>query len=164
MPPLCHDDVRVTMQPAFDFVDLRCFADPSDARTYYFLPIVPDLRRDPQQRPLITMIDVGSSGSLMFTATWDPNAESVEALRRDIARGHHEPDTSRIRLAFAPLTSLECHALLGDGRGSFQTVATSATSGMPPYDALFSLNVTGERLGQVRSAMRGEPGFLGIEY
>jgi hypothetical protein len=152
------------MPPSFSFLDLRCFADPSDARSYYFLPVTPGLRRDARQQPMITLLDLAASGNLMFTATWSAESGSVEALRREIAKGHHESDVSRIRLSFAALSSLECHALLGDGTGSFQTVATSQTSGVPPYDALFNLSLTTDHLTRVRNAMRGDQGFLAIEY
>lgn len=149
---------------SFTFQDLRCFADPADPRSYYFLPLTADLQRDSNRRPLITMLDTGASGYVMFTATWTAPPDRVDALRREIAAGHHVPDASHIRLAFAPITSPQCHALLGDGAGAFQTIATSDTSRMPPYDALFNVPVPQERMAQVRSAVRGEPGFLAIEY
>jgi hypothetical protein len=113
---------------------------------------------------MITVLDVGSSGYAMFTATWGASAASVEALRREIASGHRDPDASRIRLSFAPVSVPQCHALLGDGSGTFQTIATSATSGLPPYDALFNLTIPRERLSHVQSAVNGERGFLAIEY
>lgn len=149
---------------SFTFQQLRCFADPSDPRSYYFVPLTADLQRDSRQRPMITMLDTGSSGYVMFTATWAAPAATVDALRREIAAGHHDPDASRIRLSFAPVSSPQCHALLGDGTGSLQTIATSATSRMPPYDALFNVPIHQDRMAQVRSAMRGEAGFLAIEY
>lgn len=149
---------------SFTFGDLRCFADPSDARHYYFLPIAPDRQRGGDQRPMITMLDVGSSGHVMFTATWGARPASVNALKRQIAAGHQDPDTSRIRLSFAPIASPACHVLLGDGSGAFRTIATSATSRVPPYDALFSLPVPSQSLDQVRAAVRGREDFLAVEY
>lgn len=151
------------MDASFTFLDLRCFADPSEPRSYYYLPSTADLRRDANQRPIITMLDVGSSGYVMFTATWTATPASVDALRREIAAGHGA-DTSHIRLSFAPISSPQCHALLGDGTGAFQAIATSDTSRVPPYDALFNLPIQPERMPQMRSAVRGEPGFLAIEY
>ena len=149
---------------SFTFGDLRCFADPSDARHYYFLPIAPDLQRDGDQRPMITMLDVGSSGHVMFTATWGARPASVDALAQEIAAGHQDLDTSRIRLSFAPIASPACHVLLGDGSGAFQTIATSTTSRVPPYDALFNLPVPNQSLDQVRAAVRGREDFLAVEY
>jgi hypothetical protein len=113
---------------------------------------------------MITVLDVGSSGYAMFTATWGASGASVDALRREIASGHRDPDASRIRLSFAPVSAPQCHALIGDGSGTFQTIATSATSGMPPYDALFNLEIPQERLAHVKSAVTGERGLLAIEY
>lgn len=152
------------MESSFNFRDLRCFVDPSDARTYYFLPAAPDLQRDSNRRPMITMIDAGSTGYVMFTARWAAPSDSVEALRREIAASYHDPDTSGIRLSFAPVSSLQCHVLLGDGCGAFQTIATSTTSRVPPYDALFNLTIDNERLAHIRNAVGGKRGFLAIEY
>jgi len=113
---------------------------------------------------MLTMVDVGASSVVMFTATWSASEPSVDALGREIASGYGEADAGRIKLSFAPMTPPKCHALLGDGTGSFETIATSLTSGVPPYDALFNLSLQGVRPTQVRSAMRGERGHLAIEY
>jgi hypothetical protein len=152
------------MRSSFRFRDLFCFVDPDDARRYYILPSTPDVRRGADERPMITMVDVAGSGYVMFTATWAARPATVDALRREIAAGQPGADANGITLAFAPLASLQCHTVAGDRTGSFQTIATSATSGVPPYDALFNLAVQGERLTQVRRALSGERGLLGIEY
>jgi len=152
------------MQSGFEFRGLHCLPSPTEAQAYWFWPKQPDLRRDPTGRPMLTMVDLGASGYLVFTATWDASASHVEALRRELAMRHHEPDVGRIRLSFAPMASPRCHALIGDGGGSFQAVATSTTSGVPPYDAAFNLFLQNERLTQAKAGLRGERGFLGIEY
>jgi hypothetical protein len=153
-----------TMPPSFTFRDLRCFADPTDALSYYFLPMTADVQRDSRQQPMITTLDVGSSAYVMFTATWRAASGSVDALRQEIATGHQDADGGRIRLSFAPVTSPHCHAMLGDDSGASRTIATSTTSGVPPYDALFNLSVAGDQLTHVRNALRGQTGFLAIEY
>jgi hypothetical protein len=165
MPGQCNQmSARLTMQSTFIFRDLRCYVDPADARSYYFLPSAADVRRDGNGQPMITVLDTGSSGYAMFTATWGAAPGSVDALRRDIADGHRDPDASHIRVAFAPVSAPQCHALLGDGSGTFQTIGTSATSGLPPYDALFNLAIPPDRLAHVTRGLNGERGFLAIEY
>lgn len=169
MRPAGNETSAAGIMPlGFDFQDLRCYPNPANPHSYFFVPTTPDVQRDSNGHPVVTMFDAGASAYLMFTATWQASASSVEALRHEIATGHaaghHEPDPGDIRLAFAPLSDLECHALLGDGTGSAQTVGTSATSGLPPYDALFNITVSPDRADFARRAANGEPGFLAIEY
>jgi hypothetical protein len=152
------------MQSSFDFRGLRCFIRAGDANHYDFLPLEPDLRRDSMRKPLLTMIGMGDTGYLLFTATWSAPDSDVDALRTELALRSQEPDTSRIVLSFAPVVSTQCSALIGDGSGAFQTLATSTTSGIPPYDAVFNLWLQNERLTQAQAGLRGELGFLGIEY
>jgi hypothetical protein len=152
------------VQSSFEVGDLRCFASPSDTTLYSFLPKTPGLARDPEGRPALTLIEAGSSGYLLLTATWGATDRDLTALRRELAHRTDQPDDSRIRLSFASLTPPRCTAHLGDGSGAFQTLATRATSGVPPYDATFHLPLRDERLAHAKAALRGEPGFLGLEY
>jgi hypothetical protein len=149
---------------SFEFRDLRCFASPLDGKSYYFLPKTPDLVRDADRQPMLTFFDVGPSGYLIFTAHWDAPEGDLDALRHELALSTSEPDPARIRLSFAPVRSPRCQVLIGDGTGSYQALATSTTSGVPPYDAVFNLVLQNEHLLWARAGLRGEPGFLGIEY
>lgn len=110
------------------------------------------------------MVDLGTSGYLLFSAMWTVPDADLDALRREIAIRIDEPDVDRVRLSFASITAPRCHALIGDGSGAFQTVATSTTSGVPPYDAAFNLFLQNERLVHARAGLRGEAGFLALEY
>jgi hypothetical protein len=152
------------MRSSFDLRGLHCFASPTEAHSYYFWPKHPNLQRDANHRPMFTMVDLGVSGYLLFTATWAASESDLDTLRSELAIRNHEPDVDSIRLAFAPVTSPQCNALMGDGSGAFQTVATNKTSGVPPYDAVFNLFLQDERLMQAKAGLRGERGFLGIEY
>ena len=152
------------MQSTFDFRGLRCFASPRDPGACRYLPRRPDLQRGPDGRPLVTLIDMGTSGYLLFTARWAAPPEDLEALRRELAAREGRMEPGRAVVSFAPVSSLRCDALMGDGSGAYDTVATSATSGMPPYDAAFNLFLQDERLARAKAALRGERGYLGIEY
>jgi hypothetical protein len=149
------------MQASFDFRGLRCFASPNDAGMWRYLPRRPDLQRGADGRPLLTMIDMGTAGYLLFTARWAAPPEDLEALRRELAA---REGPGRATLSFAPVSSLRCNALIGDGSGAYRTVATSGTSGIPPYDAAFNLFLEDDRLAHAKAALRGERGYLGIEY
>jgi hypothetical protein len=148
----------------FDSRNLRCFASPLDGKSYHFLPKIPDLARDSDRQPMLTFFDVGASGYLLLTARWDAPEGDLDALRHELALRISEPDAAGIRLSFAPVRSPRCQVLIGDGSGSYQSLAISTTSGLPPYDAVFNLVLQNEHLLWAKAGLRGEPGFLGIEY
>ena len=152
------------MQSSFEFRGLHCFPPATDERSWSFLPSVPDVQRGADRRPLLTLIDLGTAGYLMFTASWSAPYDDVEALRREIASRSGVRDPDLVRLAHATVDDVRCSALAGDGQGELVTLATSSTSNAPPYDALFNLNLRGERLEQARAALRGERGCVGIRY
>lgn len=152
------------MPSSFEFRGLRCFESSTEPGAWCFLPKRPRVQLDAAMRPMVSMVDLGASAYLLFTASWDASPRELDALRQEIAARTGEPDAGRIRLAFAPIGAPRCNALVGDGSGTFRILASNATSGFPPYDAVFNLQLQDERLAQARAGLRGEPGFLGIEY
>ncbi|MCQ0092533.1 hypothetical protein [Roseovarius sp. M141] len=54
--------------------------------------------------------------------------------------------------------------MLHDASGGVRELARSATSGTPPYSAMFSLTVTPQDRPSVAAAMNGQPGHLGVSY
>ena len=152
------------MPDTFDFRGLRCFASAKDATTWHFLPRQADVQRGTDGRPLLTLVDMGSVAYLLFTASWGVSHEDVQDLRAEIASRIPGARADRLMLAFAPVASVRCDVMMGDGRGSFEAVASNATSGYPPFDATFNLYLQGERLAHAKAALRGEPGRLAVEY
>jgi hypothetical protein len=152
------------MQSSFDFRGIRCFPSPSDVRFCYFLPKKPGLQSDANGRPILTMVELGPSAYLLFAAKWAASQGDLDALRNELAIQNREPEVDRIKLSFAPITAASCNALIGDGSGAFETVASSSTSGFPPYDAAFNLFLENDRIANAKAGLRGKHGFLGIEY
>jgi hypothetical protein len=105
-----------------------------------------------------------TSGYLLLTATWGAPDDKLAALQTRIATQTAIPSPDFVRLAFASVASPRCDALVGDGTGSFAVVASSATSGTPPYDALFNLTLREDQLASARAATAGQPGRLAVEY
>lgn len=152
------------MQAGFDFRGLRCFPSAAGDGSWHFLPLAPDVQRGADHRPMMSFVDLGTSAYLLFTATWAPAPEDLEALRAEIARRTGEADIARITLSFAPIAAPRCNALVGNGSGAYRAVASSDTSGMPPYNAVFNLFLQDELVAGARAGVRGEPRRLGIEY
>jgi hypothetical protein len=136
---------------------------PDDPYAWYFLPAHADLERDPSGRPMLTMVDLGTSGTLMFTARWASGPGELDALRAEIA-ARTGADKGEIKLSFAPIQSPRCEVLIREGAGGERVLATSSTSGYPPYHALFNLQLVGDDLATAKAAVSGRRGLLALTY
>src|SRR5262249_48967621 len=143
---------------------LHCVRASREKWHWFYLPGRPDVQRDTAGAPQLTIVDAGTVGYLVFTATWGASARDLESLRDQIAVRLSESSAARVVLSFAPVSAPRCHALVGPGGGAFETVASSETSGIPPYDAVFNLALRGEHLESARGACQGRAGLLAVEY
>jgi hypothetical protein len=148
----------------FEFRGLWCFPPPPGSNVYTYVPLVADLDRHPDGAPAFSLIQTGSRGFLMLTAVWRATPAAIEDLRREIVARAGLPDPQAITLTMSPVQVARCDLLLGDGVGTFQTLATSTTSGTPPYSALFNVSLTEQQFPQVAAAVNGRAGFLAVEY
>jgi hypothetical protein len=151
------------MTSSFDIRGTRFLPPVADGAPWTYLPLRPDLQRDAGGRPLLQLVESGASGYLMFSARWAAAEADLDVARDEIAARDRTLAPGRIPLSFAAVAAPRCHALIGDA-GAFRPVASSDTSGFPPYDALFNLHLREEQLARARSGVRGEPGCLAIEY
>lgn len=129
---------------------------------YPYLPLTADVQRDPAGAPVVALTRVGDRGFLSFCGLWQTGADDLEALATEI--GARAAARSPVRLAFVPVEAASCAAMLGDGTGAFTPLATTDTSGYPPYPALFNLDLDGEPLAAAQRALAGEAGWFGFEY
>ncbi len=104
----------------FEFRGLRCFPSQDDPHAWSFLPVNADLERDVSGRPMLTLIDLGSSGYLSFTARWGPSASDLEALRDELATRVGVDDGRLITLTFAPIQSPRCLVSIRDRAGGIR--------------------------------------------
>ena len=148
----------------FDFRGLRCLPSRVDPHAWFVVPRAADLERDESGRPLLTMIDLGTSGYLMFTARWAAAASDLDALKDELAASSGPEAAGLITLSFAPIQSPRCDVLLGGTGGAYEVIASSATSGYPPFNAAFNIPVEGDRLAAVKLAMEGRRDVLRAEY
>jgi hypothetical protein len=150
------------MDNSSEFRGLRFFPSATE-EAWYFLPRRPDVQRGADGRPLLTLVDMGAEAYVLFTATWAAPAGDLQALREEIGRRYPRAGNP-VTVGYAPIASARCDALIADGHGTFQAVASSATSGYPPYDAAFNIHLRGDRLEHAKAALHGESGHLAVEY
>ncbi len=147
----------------FDHGSLCCIG-PDAEGTWRYLPLTGDVRRDATGHSSLTFVDLAESGFLMLTGTWQGQDGSVEALRGVIAERIGEEVPARIRIGFAPVHDVSCHLMAALDGDQWVELAVSQTSGLPPYDALFSVSLTGAALAAFRAAANGERDRLLVRY
>jgi hypothetical protein len=147
------------MASSFDFRGLHCYAPAADGAPWTYLPMEPGVKRGADGQPLFTFADLTASAYLLLTAHWGAQGDDVSALRVELSG--HDPAAQLTR---ASLLDIACHALVADECGGFAPRASSATSRVPPYDAVFNLYLQGDKLEHARAALQGRRGHLAIEY
>ncbi|MEI2456769.1 MULTISPECIES: hypothetical protein [Lysobacter] len=139
-------------------------AAPADEpATWYYRAKAPALATDNQGRPQFSLVAVGAMAMLSLTAVWGVDADRLGALRAELAvRAQLPPE--QVRLYPAPVEVGEAVLQIGDGQGGYLRLASSRTSGAPPYHAAFSAMLAGEQLDKARKALSGQRGWLEIRY
>lgn len=152
------------MAEGFDFREIHC--QPTDeGGVWTYLPARADVARNADGSPQLTWVELGATAYLLFTATWAAPAEDVDALRGAVAERTGTSDPATLRLSFAPLEGPGCRVQVAHAVGAAtRTIATSGTSQVPPYDAVFSLTLRGDDLAAAGSALQGQPGRLVVQF
>ena len=111
----------------------------------------------------LSLLEVGTFALLSLTAQLAPRSGDLEQARELLAQRDQVPP-GRVVLSAEPLTVEKVSLLVGDGQSSFIPVATSSSSGTPPYSAVFSLQLDPAQLTAVKYALSGERGWLAVAY
>ena len=64
----------------------------------------------------------------------------------------------------APVSVAQVELALGDGQGAYETLKTAASSGFPPFAAIFAVSLTVAQKERVLAALNGREGFLTVTY
>lgn len=148
----------------FDFDGLHCFQSPDDAELFYYVPGDPGPEVDAQNRPTLLMLVSSTGAILQLGAHWKAEADRLEALRNELVKRHPDIDPGAIRLSASAAAVQKVTVGLGDGSGRFEELQSSASSGFPPFTAIFNIRLTGEQKDRAIAALNGRSGFLRIAY
>jgi len=116
-----------------------------DPELFFYTPKRPGIARDANGRPQINLIAAGDGGFLHLTADWGLDSARRDQVHDDLAR-QTGIDTTRLRLEQSRDTVTEASLQLGDGEGAFETLKTSRSSGMPPFQSAFSIMLDGDQM------------------
>jgi hypothetical protein len=156
--------MNIQVSNGFEFQRVYCYPNPDQPLSYYYLPLQIQPQRDADDIPMINLVSVGTGGFLQLSVSWDAPSELLDALRQEIARRENLENPAVLRLAFAPVTVQQVVLLLGNEGENLEAIATSKSSGFPPYTALFNAQLNAEQQAQVAAALNGREKFLQVEY
>ena len=143
---------------------LELYEDAVEARSYFYVPLRADLQRAPDGTPAVSLIRVADGGYLSLTAEWNVSPAELARLRQRLADRDGIADPRLVRVAFAPLEGEICRLFLRDETSGTQLLATSTTSRIPPYAALFNLRLSPGELSRALQALQGAEEVLFVEY
>lgn len=140
--------------------DLLYFASPEDPLLWYLVPgnPAPDTGRG---APVLQTM--GPQTNLMLAARWlVATGDELAALADVIGRRHGAAGAVRVQPAPPPFLQIGGMALaLADANGTPQRLADSTTSGIVPWDAVFSVMLDAPAAAQARAALDdGRPDLL----
>jgi hypothetical protein len=156
--------MNIEIPNGFEFQRVCCYPNPDQPLSYYYLPLQIQPQRNAGGTPTINLISMGTSGYLQLSVSWEAPSETLEALRQEIAQRENLDNSAVLRFAFAPATVQQVSLLLSNEDESWEAIATSRSSGFPPYTALFSVQLNAEQQTQVAAALNGRKNCLQVEY
>lgn len=146
-----------------DVEDAWVVPSDEDSNLFFYTPKTPGIAPDANGRRQINLIAAGDGGFLQVTASWGLDGVRRDEIRDDLVR-QTGADPSQIRLEPSQDSVREASLLLGDGEGEFETLKTSRSSGVPPFQSAFSAMLDGDQMSRARRALSGERGFLTVRY
>jgi len=144
------------------FKDIAYNATPRAPNLYHYLPLRADLDRDMRGKARISLTQVGSTAHLMFATNWQADLADLDTLRSLLSA--RAAQLEPVQLSFVDLGTPVCRVLVGDGKGNFREIATSGTSGYPPFHSVFNLALDADATERAHAALRGERHWLAFEY
>ncbi len=133
---------------------------PQDAESWLYWPNAAEVARNADGAPQATLVAAGPGAFFALTTALRPDPATLERVRASLASGRSSP----ARLGPAPITVGAVELLLGDGAGTFRTVATATSSGAPPWSAAFNAVLDPVQAEAAKKAMAGERGWLAVRY
>lgn len=146
--------------PGFVHRGLICYQSSQDPLQFFYVPqaAVPDTGTG---RP--NLLDMGDGRRMLaLEATWQPDRTAVKALEAEVVRRYPELNAALLEVDRAQPTDVTVDAMvleLADGDGLCE-LARSTTSGMPPYNAVFSAVLSASQAEVAAQALAGAPDLL----
>jgi hypothetical protein len=155
--------MMINHRHGFEFRGLYCYPA-EEANTFFYLPLVPRPEVDLNNNPTLLSIAMQDGGFVQMGTRLDAPVTTLDALRRTLARQLNLDAPSLLHLKMANLTVDNAMLLIGNSAETLEEIAHSPTSGVPPYVALFSHQLTAEQYRILNSVIKGGAGICSVQY
>jgi hypothetical protein len=153
-----------TLPEQFDYAGIHCYRSPSDPNTLLYIPGAPTPQHTSEDAPMISLLRFAPFAFLQVSVQWEVLDEELDALRAALGQQYPQLDLAAVRLAHAPVAVERVALELTTEDGSAAELASTASSGMPPFTALFNVQLTEPQQAAVASALNGRAGVLLVRY
>jgi hypothetical protein len=147
---------------AFSLLGVDLYSDPDNPRFLRYLPGSPSPETGPDGRPTLLVVASDRGAILQLGALWGLTDTTRAALREALADSH--PELAQLDLQPAPASVAGVTLSLAASDGTLHPLATSSSSGMPPFSAVFSAQLDAEQKAQAIAALQGRRGTLLVDY
>jgi hypothetical protein len=139
------------------------YEEEGGSNTWRYIPGRPIPEIASNGRPTLHFYASTSGGILQLGAQWTVAPALLEKLKKEIAQRAGRAE-AEILLQPASASVKQVTVETGDGKGSMVVVATSSSSGFPPYNAIFRIPTDTAKRDAVVAALNGRSGFLAVRY
>ncbi|UVT16504.1 MAG: hypothetical protein H8K04_02760 [Nitrospira sp.] len=152
--------------PGFMFQGLYGYEDSDSPDTFYYVPGEPSPERDPQGKPTLSLLAFEDTAILKLGARWGPEEKTLDAFRRDIVDQFptRRLTSSMVRLTHSPITMRSADLVVTCENGRSEFLQSVATSGFPPFMAIFNVRLNAVAKASVIRALHGTPHLLTVKY
>jgi hypothetical protein len=148
----------------FDYAGIHCYRSPDDPNTLLYIPGAPTPQHSADETPMISLTMFAPFAFLQVSVQWDVLDEELDGLRAALAQHDPELDIDGVRLALAPVSVERVALELTEADGSIAELQSTHSSGMPPFSALFNVQLSEAQQAAAASALNGRTGVLGVRY
>ncbi|MBE9012972.1 hypothetical protein IQ250_22480 [Pseudanabaenaceae cyanobacterium LEGE 13415] len=144
-----------------NYRDIEYYVDRSDPTRFYYIPGTPGSQETAQGHPAASMIVLDQVAMLQLSSEWSVRSEELNELENAIAK---QFDLETVFLQPAPLSVESVTLSLRTNTGDFEVLKSTESSGYPPFTAVFSVQLEGDRKAQAIAAFNGRKEQLIITY
>ena len=145
----------------FDINGVHCY--PLGSTSFCCVPGAPVPERDPGGRPTLSLWLIPPKARLQLGSQWSLGPAETTAIRAELAH-RSGVGPAEIQLTSTPLQVDDVALVLVDQDRVSHDLATSASSGFPPFSALFTVALEEDVAPLVVSAVNGARDRLFVEY
>jgi hypothetical protein len=153
-----------TLPEQFDYAGIHCYRSPDDPDTLLYIPGAPTPQRSADETPMISLMTFAPFAFLQVSVQWDVSGEELDGLRAALAQRDPDLNIDALRLALAPIAVERVALELTEADGSIAELQSTYSSGMPPFSALFNVQLSEAQQAAAASALNGRAGVLGVRY